>query len=216
MNKNYVTYESERNNPFINQFTKLSSEVQRLIVQKDETILIEPFVNLGNYKNVRSLAELDNCLPNNETLVIEISEKNLDKVNKDNIFAYRPVNKEVKSTKYEIGKKAYLLPYDYALGGLPHEVKNALEPSVLLKKPASDAEESVYVFQPIITITDSIRQRRDYLAEAYGEYSDLYYEVKDSKVVEMFEVDIMELTKVGPQSWIITKTPEYLQSSPSK
>lgn len=207
MSKNYVTYESERDNNFINSFTKLSPEVQKLVINGDETYSIDPFISLEKYKYVKSLEELNDSLRPNETLVIEISDENLDKVSRDNIFTYTKPVKSEKKSNYEIGKKTYLVDYDFSLNGLSKEEQQSFVPSVLLKR-----NDGSYALRQICTITDSIEERRHEIKEGYGGYSDLYFEIKDKKVADQFYDDAYELIKTSSQSWAVVRAPKYTLS----
>lgn len=213
MIKNYVKYEDEMGNPFIeDNFNKLSKEVQRMITDKDqnEKYRIEPIVDLSKFKYVHSLKDLNNALPENESLIIEISSENVDKVNRKNLFHHRFAEKNTAN----IGTQINLLSLDYDLGWLPKDIRNKLQSNtrVVLKN-----EDNTYSVKEVHTITSSMNERRSDLSRGFGGISDIYYEITDPDlIIQLFENDVISLVKINEGRWLVTNIPEYLREDTLK
>lgn len=207
----YVRYQDEKGNPYIEEnFDRRSPEIKRLLIDGKGNCKIEPFISWANYKNIYSLSDLHAAMPENEILVIQIEKENLDKVQPTNVFSYRDPQKE--TTKYGIGNKEFLVNYDFSFNGLPREIQRAFTPAVLLKQPNS----KYYKLGEVTTITDAIDERRHYIKEGFGELSDLYFKITDPNVVEQFSEDVLEVTKMTPESWMVTRIPDYMKETPNK
>ena len=190
----YVTYLSEKGNPFIEGIRPSSTKLYKRITG-DGFTYIEPIIDMRRYKYVRSLEEFSDCMLDNEELIIEISNDEVDKVNSENIFADDP----------QYDRQASIVLGDFEFDGLSSDVKKAFVRKVFLKKHDKEDE---YHLKRVTVITDPIEKRRQYLADHYGGFSDLCYEITDSKVAEMFEDSVFELQQVDKYSYVITKVPE--------
>ena len=199
----YVTYRSEKGNPFIESMRPFSEKVCKKITNPDGSFYIDPIVNVSRrYNNVRSIAEFDSLMDSNEEVVIRISNDDIDKVNSENIF----------SDDIEYSRTAYVVLGDFELDGLPSNVKKSFVRKVLLKKPDKEDE---YHLKRVAVIRGSVEGRRQYLAENYGGYSDLCYEITDPEVASMFEDSVFELKQTDMYSYVITKVPERYKTKES-
>lgn len=103
--------------------------------------------------------------------------------------------------------KKYLVNYDFKTTNFSKSLKESFIPCVLLKIP----QKNLYTLKEIITITDSIEERKEQLSELFGGKSGLYLEVTSSSLINEYEKDIMEIERVGVNSYSIVKTPEYME-----
>ena len=106
----YVLYEAEKGNEYIESISRLSNAVRKIIRTKTGAVM-EEFYDFSKYKNVRTLAELSKALEENEYLAIVLDERTRDLVNPNNIIEY--VDHELKKTERkvtvrEIGDKLYI------------------------------------------------------------------------------------------------------------
>lgn len=217
MIKNYVKYEDEINNEYINKLKPYDEKLNILTI-KDGKEVVKPVAENGRwpskYKYIKNIYDLNSVLSNQEKLVISVSVDNLDPmsksylgINEENLFAIHTPDQT-----YSIGTKNYLVDYDFEFNGLSKDVVNSFEPVVALK---NDNEET-YSIKSVHTITSDIDERREDLKNWYDGISDLYYRTTNSEIAEKFADDIIEFTKVGPNKWLPTKLPIYMMDNYKK
>ncbi|MBQ3021138.1 MAG: hypothetical protein IJD92_02800 [Bacilli bacterium] len=215
MYKKFVKYEDEKGNPFIEKnFTKLSPELYKL-VNKNGKFTIEPILYiLGPARTVNNLSEFAETLPKNETLIIEISDENLDKVRQENIYTYEDLIK--KESEKEIENKIYLIGYETPI--YPYiksrEDYNKFTTVALLK--CNMADEDIYLINKVDIIDSSIKERQEFLQEKFGGYSALYNQINDLELIELLEDEIYEVTIEKDRLGKITKLPKVLRGHSKK
>lgn len=211
MVKNYVKYENEIDNPYINGF-KVYDPKFNILTTNGAELEVKPISVDGRwpsrFKYVKTVYDLYASLNENEELIFEVSIDELDKINEDNLFPVRYPD----LTDMTIGSKTYLVEYDFSFEGLSEDIKREFTPAVALKQ----LEEGIYFVGDVHTITDGIAERRNDIKDGYGEYSDLYLKTTNPEIARQFPDDIIELTQIAPKKWIITKMPEYIKSQQTK
>lgn len=206
MYKKFVKYEDEKGNPFIeSNFDKLSPELYKL-VEKNGEYKIEPILYiLGPARTANNLTEFANTFHKNESLIIEISDENIDKVKKDNIFTIEDLQKKE--------DKIYLINYGTPI--YPY-IKSREDydkfTTIALLKCDSTTEEEHYYINKVDTIMDSIRERQELLQAKFGGYSGLYIQINDPALLEVFKDEIYEMTIEKERVGKITKLPKDLRS----
>lgn len=216
MVKNYVKFTDEIDNEFINNINRLDERLQILTIENGE-YKVKPISREGywpsRFKYVKNIFDLNRHLNPEETLVIEISIDDLDKINQKNLFQIRFPEIEEKT---RIGGKCYLVDYDFSFKGLSKEIAKAFDPVVLLKDFEQVQEFETYQLKQVHTITSNIDERRHDLKIGYGGITDLYYRTSNPMVAEQFSDSVIELTQVAPGRWTPTKMPSYMMDEYSK
>jgi len=202
----YILYEREKNNEFINRLKPIDNAVKKIIKTKDG-IKMEVFYNFSKYKNVRTLHGLSESLVEGEYLIIDLTEvqkrdnelyeRIKETVDANNIIPYvyhtlEPQQKPVRA----VGEKLYLIKFDDPIRSTI-DIRNSRLVQLKVNPDQTCSCEGI-TFSSI-----SKRQLDEELSYNYGGFSGLYYLIPEEEK-ENLET-YYEITKIEDGKWDFIK-----------
>lgn len=205
----YVLYESEKNNEFINRLKPIHSAVKK-IKKTEKGVIMEEFYDFSNYKNVRSLEDLSQSLNENEYLIIDLNEiKKEDERLPEQFKLYEKIKETIdinhiieyiyhdsKKVERPIGEKLYLIKYDDEQVNIINAKQYPLVKVQMHLDETCDWQE--------IRFTSKHKKEIDEELYYYnGGYSGLYYLIPEKSLDDINEY--CEITKIENGKWDFIK-----------
>lgn len=200
----YVLYENEKNNEYINALKPINPAVKK--IRRTETgAIMEEFYDFSKYRNVRTLSELSKALNEDEYLIIELNDEIRKTVDPKNIIPYVTHEPEVDiqaektatSTK-EIGEKLHLVKYgEFNSKDLEYGLTQLIPVQIQMNQDGT-CDWAIISYNG-----DSTRQLDEHLAYVYGGFSGVYY-TGPKEIIEQSE-NYYEITKLEEDKWEFIK-----------
>ena len=195
----YVLYESEKNNEFINSLKPIHPAIKK-IKRTANGLIMEEFYDFSKFKNIKNLNELSGALKEGEYLIID-----LNKVKEENEKTYEEIRETIsenheldnpKKSDRKIGDKLYLIKYDEL------NKKKIKTNNIVLVQLKMNPDETC-TWESISFSSISKNQLNDELEYTYGGFSGLYYLISEELIEELDTY--YELSKIEDGKWDIIK-----------
>lgn len=208
----YILYESEKNNEYINKLKPINAAVKK-IIRTDNGVIMESFYDFSKYKNVRILSDLSEKMGKNEYLIIDLNQvKSQDELKKEEDKLYPKIIGTIQEThiipyiyhapekqqtnERQVGEKLCFIKYDD-----PNKERISLRNSYLVQ--IKTTPEQTCTWETISFTSKSKRELDQELSYNFGDSSGLYYLISNEEAENL--ESYYEITKTEDGTWEFIK-----------